>query len=68
MSKWNSLYVNDPEDDYNLFLEVYFGEIEYACIKRNGNDLEFVVYANESDVSFPVSWLHELLAKAQENL
>lgn len=41
MDKWMDIYVKNPDDDYNLMIELLCGDLEYGCIKNCGRWIGF---------------------------
>jgi hypothetical protein len=68
LKKWTADFVNDPNDDYNLIIEVLCDEEEIAIIRRKKDDLEMQWYANAEEIVIPVEWLAGLLIEATKRL
>ena len=71
VSKMNGLeanYINNPNDDYNITIEILYNDVDVANISKNVDKLELKFYANNEDVTIPVDWLLELLQTAKQSL
>ncbi|MGL5150954.1 MAG: hypothetical protein ACRC7N_10340 [Clostridium sp.] len=54
-------YINDPENDFDLMIEILDGEREIACIRKVNGEYSLIVY--ENDVNIPIKWLNEIISK-----
>ncbi len=68
MNGWTADITNDPDDDYNLVMEIshnndFIGKI----LGKNGN-LMFQVYKTEKNISIPMDWLKKLFDDAYVEL
>ncbi len=68
MPKWQALYINDPNQDYDLTLEIQLDDVDVGWIRRGEDGLELVWYAHPQHIKVPVTWLRELLQEAEETL
>lgn len=68
MSKWNAVFVNDPDNDYDLMVELECDNENVGIIKRNRDGLEVVFPPTSSPISIPLGWLIEILDKARREL
>ena len=68
MKEWTSVWTNDPDDDYNLILELSYIDREVAVIKRSQNGLILKWYTSPEGLVIPVDWLSGLLLSAQEGI
>jgi len=68
MKEWTSVWTNDPDDDYNLILELSYDDEEVAVIKRSPNGLILKWYTSPEGLVIPVDWLSGLLLSAQEGI
>lgn len=68
MNKWNSLVVNDPDNDYNLVIELQYDEEFVGYIKKNGNTFDIAVYPNINKITIPLDWLENVINKAKKDL
>jgi len=68
MNLWTADWTNDPNDDYNLTLEILYNDKDVAVIKRSPNGLILKWYASPEGLVIPVDWLSGLLLSAQEGI
>ena len=68
LEEWSAYYTNNPNDDYNLVIEILYRDSDVAFISRGQNGLELKWYANESDLVVPLEWIYSLLADAKSRL
>ncbi len=68
MEEWTAYYVNNPDDDYNLVLEILHNDNDVALVYQVENGLKLKYYANENDLVIPVDWLLGLLSDAAKRL
>jgi hypothetical protein len=73
-NKWNADITNDPDDDFNLYIELLEGEDQESeeyrgRITRNANDdLILTIYPSDSSVEIPLDWLLSIVAGAEKDL
>ena len=60
MEDWTAYYSNNPDDDYNLIVEILFKDEDIAMISNGIDGLELKWYASNADVKVPVEWLLSL--------
>ena len=68
MEEWTAYYSNNPDDDYNLIVEILYKDEDVALISNGKDGLELKWYANKKDIKVPVEWLSSLLLDAQKRL
>ena len=68
MNQWTADWTNDPDDDYNLTLEILCNDRDVAVIKRSPNGLILKWYTSPEGLVIPVDWLSGLLLSAQEGI
>jgi len=61
VDKWAAYWGNDPDDDYNLTLEVQCNEIEVSVIKQSQKGLILKWYISPKGFIMPVDWFSKLL-------
>ena len=69
MSQWAAEITNNPDKDYELYVELleddeYMARIEISSPEQ----LVLRVYNTEQDVSLPVDWLVKVIAMAKKEL
>ena len=69
MSQWAAEITNNPDKDYELYVELlendeYRARIEIASQEQ----LVLRVYNTEQDVSLPVDWLVQVIVMAKKEL
>ena len=69
MSQWAAEITNNPDKDYELYVELlendeYKARIEIASQEQ----LVLRVYNTEQDVSLPVDWLVQVIVMAKKEL
>jgi hypothetical protein len=69
MSQWAAEITNNPDKDYELYVELlendeYRARIEIASQEQ----LVLRVYNTEHDVSLPVDWLVQVIVMAKKEL
>jgi len=68
MEKWTANIINNPNNDYEIMIEINYGKIDVAAIKSGQNGLELELYANNKNFKIPVEWLLDLLHKAKQDI
>ncbi len=68
MKGWTADIVNNPNDDYNLVIEVLYNEVDVAVIYKSEDELLLKYYANKEDLIVPVDYMIMLLKEAKERL
>lgn len=69
MNNWNSEITNNPDDDYNLYIELLNGEDYVGKIFRDTDKkLKLQVYSDESTSSIPCDWLMKIIESAEKDI
>ena len=68
MNNWTADFSNDPNDDYNLIVEILCNEEEIAIIRKGKEELEIMWYPNEKELVIPHKWLLTLLNEAEKRM
>ena len=65
---WTAEITNNPDRDYDLYIELLEGDEYKARIQRsNDGDLELIFYGGER-LSIPVVWLLDVFKRASVDL
>ena len=69
MSQWVAEITNNPEKDYELYVELLEDDEYRARIEMSDPEhLVLKVYNTEQDFSLPVDWLLQILAMAKKEI
>ena len=68
MNQWESYFINDPYDDYNLVIEILCDDVDVAVIQQRQQGLFLRWYVIPKGLIIPVDWLSSLLLRAKEGL
>lgn len=68
MKGWTADIVNNPNDDYNLMIEILYNEVDVAVIYKCDDELILKYYASKDDLVIPVDYLIKLLEDAKARL
>ena len=68
MKQWTADFGNDPYDDYNLIVEILYGDEEIAIIKQGQHELEMKWYPNKEELTIPIDWLSGLFLEAKRRM
>jgi len=68
MKEWTADFGNDPYDDYNLIVLIYYDDMDVAVIKQTPQGLEMKMYPSEKELKIPVEWLMGLLVETQRRM
>lgn len=68
MKKWTADFGNDPNDDYNLVVEILCDDEEIAIVQKRNNEMEIKWYPNKDEIIIPLDWFLDLLQEAQKRL
>ena len=68
MPIWTAYIGNDPNDDYNLIIEVQCDDKDVAVIRNINDEIVLRWYPQECETDIPVDWLVGLLTMAKESL
>jgi len=68
MGSWAADIGNDPDDDYNLIMEILFDNEYVATIKRSPNGPTIKWYPNKNELTIPVNWLADILEEAKRSI
>jgi hypothetical protein len=69
MSQWAAEITNNPDKDYELYLELLEDDEYRARIEISSQEqLVLRVYSTEQEVSLPVDWLVQVIVMAKKEL
>jgi hypothetical protein len=69
MQNWTADITNDPNNDFDLVIEIMYGNTDCGRIQRNqSKELEIIWYRNETDMIIPADWLISLLESAKNDI
>ena len=69
MSQWAAEITNNPDKDYELYVELLEDDAYRARIELSSPEqLVLRIYNTEHDVSLPVDWLVHVIAMAKQEL
>ena len=68
MNRWTADFSNDPDDNYNLVIEILQDEEYVARIKQTPQGLTIEWYPQKKLLLVPLDWLSKLLIEAQSSL
>lgn len=64
MPQWTANYINDPENDFVLTIEILCDDEEISVIKYKGSELKYILFSRDKDIAIPFNWLLELMNEA----
>ncbi len=69
MSQWTAEITNNPDKDYELYVELLEDDEHRARIEISSPEqLILRVYNTEKDVSLPVDWLVQVITMAKKEM
>ena len=69
MSQWAAEITNNPDKDYELYVELLEnGEYRARIEISSPEQLVLRVYNTEQDVSLPIDWLMQVIAMAKQEM
>ena len=68
MTNWLAEITNNPDDDYNLIIEISNNDESIARIYKTNNQLMFQMYETGKKIDVPMDWLCSVFEKAKNNL
>jgi len=69
MSQWAAEITNNPDKDYELYVELLEDDEHRARIELSSPEqLILRVYNTEKDVSLPVDWLMQVITVAKQEM
>ncbi|MCL2373101.1 MAG: hypothetical protein FWC78_06830 [Defluviitaleaceae bacterium] len=68
MKQWTATWGNDPDDDYNLVLEIICNDKEVAVIKQCVQGLILKWYISPKGLAIPANWLVRLLLDSKKEI
>ena len=69
MSQWAAEITNNPDKDYELYVELLEDDEHRARIELSSPaQLILRVYNTEKDVSLPVDWLMQVITMAKQEM
>lgn len=66
--KWSANFVNDPNNDFELIVEICYGNEDIAIIRKEKEVIKFKFYKNDENINIPFDWLFEVMKEAKETL
>ncbi|AIF51667.1 hypothetical protein [Pelosinus sp. UFO1] len=67
MKGWSADFVNDPNNDFDIVVDISYEDTIVAIIRQGKDGLEIHWYNNENLV-IPVDWFVKLLVDVKDNL
>ena len=67
MKGWSADFVNDPNNDFDIVVDISYEDKIVAIIRQGNDGLEIHWYNNEKLV-IPVDWFVKLLLDVKDNL
>ena len=69
MNQWAAEITNNPDKDYELYVELLEDDEYRARIEKSSQEqLVLRVYNTKQDVSLPVDWLMQVIAMAKKEI
>lgn len=68
MLQWTADFTNDPNNDYELMIEILHNGEDVGVIKRGKHGLEFILFSHSKDVVIPFDWLLGLMNEVNSKL
>ena len=68
MLQWTADFTNDPNNDYELMIEILCNGEDIGVIKREKSKLTFILFAHGKDLAIPFNWLLGIMNEANKNL
>jgi len=68
MLGWAADYTNDPNNDYELVIEILYNDLDVGMICMGEKGLVLKWYASQVDINVPLDWFANLLSKARTDL
>lgn len=65
---WTANFTNDPNNDYELMIEILCNDEEIGTIKHDNFELKFILFAHNKDLVIPFDWLLKLMNQANKNI
>lgn len=65
---WNTIFVNDSDNDFDLIIELECDGDNVGYIKRKESGLSVVFYPCKDKIEIPLSWLENVINKAKREL
>ena len=66
MSEWEYFFVNDPNQDYTLTMELWFGDEQIAIVRKSVEGLSLDLYGSGSrTIAISLDWIIEKLKEAR---
>ena len=64
---WEILIANDPDDDFNLTVELWCNDKHYGTVKWNHSTEQYdlTIYQNNNDIIIPCKILKKMLDAAE---
>ncbi len=68
MSRWIANFVNDPNNDYELMVEVLCDNEEVCIIQQTNFELEIILFSCDKDRAIPFNWFLGLMKEINKKL
>lgn len=68
MTEWSADILTDPDNDYEMIIEILYNDVDVGVIREGKDGLVLKWYANQDDISVPLDWLANLINRARIDL
>jgi hypothetical protein len=68
MLKWTADFTNDPNNDFELIVEILCNDQDVAVIKQGNSGLELKLYPHNKDLIIPFDWLIGLMNEVSNRM
>ncbi len=65
MSQWAADFTNDPNNNYELMVEILYNGEDVGVIKRGKYGIELIWFDHQNNLTVPFDWLFKLMSEAQ---
>lgn len=65
MEKWSIIYVNDPNSNFDIVMELLYEDEDFAWIKKDKEGISLIFFPNKKGISIPINWLESVLKEAK---
>ena len=68
MLGWTADYANDPNNDFELIVEILYNDLDIGVIHEGKDGLELKWYEHQEAISVPLEWFANLINKVRVEL
>jgi len=66
--QWTADFTNDPNNDYELMIEILCDDEDIGVIRPGKYGLEFILFSHSKNIVIPFDWILNVMNEANNKL